>query len=244
MSPLPEERLMRSLTRNGWPTDMIDSSRTTVSEVTASPVSLEAGCVSTLHTLMSSGALAATTKDPMASIAKGTCNTLDPHEPHTAAATPSNVDSLSTALTLLEALMRKLRACVSIDGSSQRILPMVPHLRQLKPGEERDVVQVVSGVQQELSAARGCGRCLAHACQDHARQPHQMLQHMQRMRSGGDSHMSVCLADQSEQHFEKYWAFIYGCVHHNTRDCIKSQENIAQAHGWQVTLTCTDISLS
>ena len=45
---------------------------------------------------------------------------------------------------------------------------MMPHLGQLKAGKERDVVQVVSGVQQELSTASGFGRCLAHACQDHA----------------------------------------------------------------------------
>ena len=50
---------------------MIESSRMRVSVVLASPVSLEADWVSTLHTLISSGALAATTKDPMASIAKG-----------------------------------------------------------------------------------------------------------------------------------------------------------------------------
>lgn len=62
------------LTRRGWPTDMIDSSLTRVSTVVALPVSLEAGCVSTLHILISNGALAATTKDPMASIAKGICN--------------------------------------------------------------------------------------------------------------------------------------------------------------------------
>lgn len=42
-----------------------------MSVVVASPASLEADWVSTLHTLISSGALAATTKDPMASIARG-----------------------------------------------------------------------------------------------------------------------------------------------------------------------------
>ena len=55
---------------------MIESSRTRVSVVVASPVSLDAGWVSTLHTLMSNGALAATTKDPIASIAKGICDTI------------------------------------------------------------------------------------------------------------------------------------------------------------------------
>ena len=34
---------------------------------------------------------------------------------------------------------------------------MVPHLGQLKSGKERDIVQVVSGVQQELRAASGFG---------------------------------------------------------------------------------------
>ena len=50
---------------------MIDSSLTSMSTFVTLPVSLQAGCVLTLHIVISNGALAATTKDPMAYTAKG-----------------------------------------------------------------------------------------------------------------------------------------------------------------------------
>lgn len=45
-------------------------------------------------------------------------------------------------------------------------------------GKQGCIVQVVSGVQQQLGAARGFGGGLAHARQHYAGKPHQMLHRM------------------------------------------------------------------
>ena len=55
------------------------------------------------------------------------------------------------------------------------ICPLSTYLRQVVLGKKRCIVQVVSGVEQQLRAACRFGGRLAHTCQHNAWEPHQML---------------------------------------------------------------------
>ena len=60
-------------------------------------------------------------------------------------------------LLLLDQRLQETATVTQMCTSSLRVIVIVkPHLGQLVAGKKRSIVQVVSGVQQQLSAASSC----------------------------------------------------------------------------------------